>query len=124
MNPENTTSNKTVAVFTPDGIAHPVAIYRFNPEAATTVATTCYSDGANYYEYGNARTLVRTARGRYVWHLESCWDDAPRHQYEAATDLDNRPYDIDDVDRFISRFGRDEDFDRWREDIAQPLPLA
>ena len=100
------------------------AEFRFVIDAAEVVATSAFYDGANRHPYGCSSELLRTARGRWVWRHYSQWVSDPYVRVEAATLADGRPVDPAHVESFLSRFGDPEDLERWREDIAQPLPLA
>lgn len=100
------------------------AEFRFVEAAGKEVASSEYSDHANRFPGGTARALFRTARGRYVWFNYSQWQGDPFLRITAATGTDGKPFDAADVESFIDRFGDDDDLEQWREDIAEPLPLA
>ena len=99
------------------------AAFRFVIDAATEVCSDAFSDGSNKFPHGTLWTLLRTARGRYVWAVESQWIGEPRVRFVAVESPGGKfhRHDIDHVDRFIKHHGDDLDLINWRDHIGVPL---
>lgn len=121
----STMTHLTTTVWEPnDVVMDPQPIFEFVLEEARVVATNTYANGVTYYQHGEARTLLRTARGRWVWRIESDVVGDTPYWFEAATDVHGEPFDVSRVDGFICRYGSESDMTMWRADIARPLPLT
>lgn len=100
------------------------AVFRYSPDAAKPVADNFYRDGSNRLPGGRGTALVRTAKGRYVWHHESLWQGEPRLTCTAATDADGKPYDATATEAFICAADDEDALTQWFADINKPIPLA